>query len=130
MILECVPDDELQSARSALAQRIALLPLNQLQMIKWMLNDIARHQYQPDTSRLLGFIFDGVARHTQEGLDFVAVGRRRWAGGRRCESGTGRSGTTGSAVGVGALSGTSPHGAVEWTSATSRGRSTSIVTRR
>jgi enoyl-CoA hydratase len=72
MILECVPDDELQDRARALAQRIALLPLNQLQMMKWMLNDVARHQYQPDTSRLLGFIFDGVARHTQEGLDFVA----------------------------------------------------------
>lgn len=72
MILECVPDDELQSHASALAQRMANLPLNQLQMMKWMLNDVARHQYQPDTSRLLGFVFDGVARHTQEGLDFVA----------------------------------------------------------
>jgi len=71
MILECVPDDELDGRANALAQRIALLPLNQLQMMKWMLNDVARHQYQPDTSRLLGFIFDGVARHTQEGLDFV-----------------------------------------------------------
>jgi len=72
MILECVPDDQLQDHARALAQRMALLPLNQLQMMKWMLNDVARHQYQPDTSRLLGFIFDGVARHTQEGLDFVA----------------------------------------------------------
>jgi enoyl-CoA hydratase len=72
MILECVPDDDLQDHARALAQRMALLPLNQLQMMKWMLNDVARHQYQPDTSRLLGFIFDGVARHTQEGLDFVA----------------------------------------------------------
>jgi enoyl-CoA hydratase len=72
MILECVPDDELEARATALAQRIALLPLNQLQMMKWMLNDVARHQYQPDTSRLLGFIFDGVARHTQEGRDFVA----------------------------------------------------------
>jgi enoyl-CoA hydratase len=72
LILECVPDDELDGHTSALAQRMALLPLNQLQMMKWMLNDVARHQYQPDTSRLLGFIFDGVARHTQEGLDFVA----------------------------------------------------------
>lgn len=72
MILECVPDDQLDERATALAQRIALLPLNQLQMMKWMLNDVARHQYQPDTSRLLGFIFDGVARHTQEGLDFVA----------------------------------------------------------
>ncbi|CAN5752707.1 crotonase/enoyl-CoA hydratase family protein [soil metagenome] len=72
MILECVPDDELHARSTALAQRMALLPLNQLQMMKWMLNDVARHQYQPDTSRLLGFVFDGVARHTQEGLDFVA----------------------------------------------------------
>ena len=71
MILECVPDLELHERATALAQRIALLPLNQLQMVKWMLNDVARHQFQPDTSRLLGYIFDGVARHTQEGLDFV-----------------------------------------------------------
>jgi enoyl-CoA hydratase len=72
MILECVPDDELADHAMRLAHRMALLPLNQLQMTKWMLNDVARHQYQPETSRLLGFIFDGVARHTQEGLDFVA----------------------------------------------------------
>ena len=72
MILECVPDAELAGKADALAQRIALLPLNQLQMMKWVLNDVARHQYQPDTSRLLGLIFDGVARHTQEGLDFVS----------------------------------------------------------
>jgi enoyl-CoA hydratase len=72
MVLECVPDDELLDRASALAQRMALLPLEQLQMTKWALDDVARHQYQPDTSRLLGFIFDGVARHTQEGLDFVA----------------------------------------------------------
>jgi enoyl-CoA hydratase len=72
MILEVVPDDRLAERAGALAKRIARLPLNQLQMMKWMLNDVARHQYQPDTSRLLGFVFDGVARHTQEGLDFVA----------------------------------------------------------
>ncbi|MCU0268901.1 MAG: crotonase/enoyl-CoA hydratase family protein [Acidimicrobiales bacterium] len=72
MILACVPDDELAERAGDLARRMAMLPLNQLQMTKWMLNDVARHQYQPDTSRLLGFVFDGVARHTQEGLDFVA----------------------------------------------------------
>lgn len=72
MILECVPDDALPARAAALAHRMALLPLSQLQMLKWMLNDVARHQYQPETSRLLGYLFDGVARHTQEGLDFVA----------------------------------------------------------
>lgn len=71
MVLECVPDAQLLERAGALAGRMALLPLNQLQMMKWMLNDVARHQYAPDTSRLLGYLFDGVARHTQEGLDFV-----------------------------------------------------------
>ncbi|MGH9919723.1 MAG: enoyl-CoA hydratase-related protein, partial [Nitrososphaerales archaeon] len=71
LILECVPDAELAGRADELTERIALLPLNQLQMLKWSLNDVARHQYAPDTSRLLGFLFDGVARHTQEGLDFV-----------------------------------------------------------
>jgi enoyl-CoA hydratase len=33
MILECVPDDELQAHASALAQRMANLPLNQLQIM-------------------------------------------------------------------------------------------------
>jgi enoyl-CoA hydratase len=71
MILEVVDDDRLADHATELADRVARLPLNQLKMMKWMLNDVARHQYQPDTSRLLGLIFDGVARHTQEGLDFV-----------------------------------------------------------
>jgi enoyl-CoA hydratase len=72
MILECVPDDELVPHASALAQRMAGLPRNQLQMLKLVCNDVASQMYKPDTSRLLGCLFDGVARHTQEGLDFVA----------------------------------------------------------
>jgi enoyl-CoA hydratase len=72
MILECVPDDDLLTHASALAQRMARLPLNQLQMLKLVCNDVASQMYKPDTSRLLGCLFDGVARHTQEGLDFVA----------------------------------------------------------
>lgn len=72
MVLECVPDETLLTRASEMARRMALMPLNQLQMMKWLTNDVAAHQYRPDTSRLLGFVFDGVARHTQEGLDFVA----------------------------------------------------------
>lgn len=71
LILECVPDADLLDHATGLARRMARLPLNQLQMMKWLCNDVARHQYQPETSRLLGFLLDGVARHTQEGLDFV-----------------------------------------------------------
>ncbi|MCH8986477.1 MAG: gamma-glutamyltransferase, partial [Acidobacteria bacterium] len=43
-----------------------------LQMLKLLCNDVAREMYRPERSRLLGTLFDGVARHTQEGLDFVA----------------------------------------------------------
>ena len=71
LVLECVADDDLLAHASALADRMAMMPLNQLQMMKWACNDVASHQYRPDTSRLIGFMFDGVARHTQEGLDFV-----------------------------------------------------------
>jgi enoyl-CoA hydratase len=71
LVLECVPDADLVQHASALAQRMALLPLNQLQMLKLVCNDVAAQMYRPDTSRLLGTLFDGVARHTQEGLDFV-----------------------------------------------------------
>jgi enoyl-CoA hydratase len=72
LVLECVADDQLDEHARGLARRIALLPLEQLQMIKWALNDTARQMYAPDASRMLGSLFDGVARHTQEGLDFVA----------------------------------------------------------
>ena len=70
MILECVQDDALLEHASLLAQRMAKLPLNQLQMLKLLCNHTAQ-SFQPDVSRLLGCLFDGVARHTQEGLDFV-----------------------------------------------------------
>lgn len=71
-VLEAVPEDELLDTATALAQRMALLPLNQLQMLKLLCNDVARDMYRPERSRLLGTLFDGVARHTQEGLDFVS----------------------------------------------------------
>ncbi len=71
-ILEAVPENDLLETATALAQRMALLPLNQLQMLKLLCNDVARDMYRPERSRLLGTLFDGVARHTQEGLDFVA----------------------------------------------------------
>ena len=72
LVLECVADDALHAHTRGLAHRIANLPLEQLQMIKWALNDTARQMYAPEASRMLGSLFDGVARHTQEGLDFVS----------------------------------------------------------
>ena len=78
LVLECVADDQLDAHARGLAQRIAGLPLEQLQMIKWALNDTAREMYAPDTSRMLGCLFDGVAPpHTGGARLRRAVGRRR-----------------------------------------------------
>ena len=71
VVLEVVPDEELAERAIALARRIAQVPPNQLEMITWALNAVADHMYDPKSSRRLGTFFDGVARHTQEGLDFV-----------------------------------------------------------
>ena len=71
LILEAVPDDELQEHAAALARRMARLPLNQLQMLKLLCNQTAESMGMA-SSRTLGTLFDGIARHTQEGLDFVA----------------------------------------------------------
>jgi enoyl-CoA hydratase len=80
LILECVPDAELQDHAMALAQRIGRLPLNQLEMMKLICNQpIEAAGLQQ--GRQLGTFLDGVARHTQEGLDWVA--RAREAGFRQ-----------------------------------------------
>jgi len=70
LILEAVPDSELQSHAMALARRMARLPLNQLIMLKLLCNQTVEHMGM-SSSRTLGTLFDGIARHTQEGLDFV-----------------------------------------------------------
>jgi enoyl-CoA hydratase len=71
LVVEVCPDGQLQSRAMELAQRIALLPCNQLQLMKLFLNQQAENQ-GIGSSRLMGALFDGIARHTQEGLNFVA----------------------------------------------------------
>ena len=70
LILEAVPDDRLQEHAMALARRVAQVPLNQLIMLKLLANQTAENMGFA-SSRTLGTLFDGIARHTQEGLDFV-----------------------------------------------------------
>lgn len=70
-ILQCVPDDALGSTTRSLAERIALVPRNQLEMVTRSINQVTRAMYDPAGSRLLGTLFDGVARHTAEGEAFV-----------------------------------------------------------
>ena len=71
LILETVPDDELESHATAFAARMARLPTTQLVMLKLLCNQTAENMGVAST-RLVGSLFDGIARHTQEGLDFVA----------------------------------------------------------
>ncbi|MEA2517049.1 MAG: enoyl-CoA hydratase [Actinomycetota bacterium] len=71
LILEAVPDDALQDHAMALAKRMALLPTNQLVMLKLLCNQTVENMGLA-SSRTLGSLFDGIARHTQEGLDFVS----------------------------------------------------------
>jgi len=71
LILEAVPDDRLREHAMGLARRMARLPTSQLVMLKLLCNQTAEHMGLV-SSRLLGSLFDGIARHTQEGLDFVA----------------------------------------------------------
>jgi enoyl-CoA hydratase len=70
LILECVPDDELQAHAMAFATRMAQVPTTQLVMLKLLCNQTAENMGL-SSSRTLGTLFDGIARHTQEGLDFV-----------------------------------------------------------
>tara|TARA_B100001939_G_scaffold345973_1_gene363730 strand:+ start:331 stop:1191 length:861 start_codon:yes stop_codon:yes gene_type:complete len=72
LVLQVSADDDLADHAWALATRIAQVPTNQLEMITRSLNAVADHMYDPPASRRLGTLFDGVARHSQEGKDFVA----------------------------------------------------------
>lgn len=71
LILETVPEDELAAHSLAFAKRMAMVPINQLIMLKLLCNQTAENMGF-SSSRQLGLLFDGIARHTQEGLDFVA----------------------------------------------------------
>lgn len=68
--VECVPDADLEAHATALAERMAMLPTTQLVMLKLLCNQTVENMGLA-SSRTLGTLFDGIARHTQEGLDFV-----------------------------------------------------------
>ena len=70
LILEAVPEESLQEHALGLARRMARLPTNQLVMLKLLCNQTAENMGLA-SSRTLGSLFDGIARHTQEGMDFV-----------------------------------------------------------
>ena len=66
---ECHPEAELDDKAMALCRRIALLPANQLHMMKVLVNQTIE-QMGLNTTQLIGTLLDGAARHTPEGTAF------------------------------------------------------------
>jgi enoyl-CoA hydratase len=67
---ESVPEEEVDEAALALAQRVAKLPSNQLHMMKLLVNQ-AYEQMGLGVTQLIGTLLDGSARHTPEGTEFT-----------------------------------------------------------
>jgi enoyl-CoA hydratase len=67
---EAPPPEQLDARFEALLERVARLPINQLVMMKMLVNQSLYAQGLHQT-QLLGTFFDGIARHTEEGHGFV-----------------------------------------------------------
>jgi enoyl-CoA hydratase/carnithine racemase len=67
---EAAPPEDLDVRFEGLLERVARMPLNQLVMMKMLVNQSLYSQGLHQT-QLLGTFFDGVARHTEEGHGFV-----------------------------------------------------------
>jgi enoyl-CoA hydratase len=80
LAIESAPADKLEERFETLLSRSARMPVNQLVMMKLLLNQSVMQQGL-HTTQLLGTLFDGIARHTPEGYAFqqraAAVGFRQ-----------------------------------------------------
>jgi enoyl-CoA hydratase len=77
LAIESAPADKLNERFEILLERIARMPINQLVMMKLLLNQTLLSQGLHQT-QLLGTYFDGITRHTKEGYEFQ---RRAMEGG-------------------------------------------------
>jgi enoyl-CoA hydratase len=69
LAVECAPSARLDERFEILLERIARMPVNQLIMMKLLLNQtVAAAGLQ--ATQILGTVFDGIARHTREGYGF------------------------------------------------------------
>jgi enoyl-CoA hydratase len=71
LAIEAPPASKLDERFETLLDRIAQLPVNQLVMMKLLVNQ-ALYAQGLQATQVLGTIFDGVARHTAEGYAFQA----------------------------------------------------------
>ncbi|WP_043767363.1 crotonase/enoyl-CoA hydratase family protein [Algiphilus aromaticivorans] len=69
LAIESAPAEALDERFEALLARIARMPVNQLVMMKLLLNQSVMQQGL-HTAQMLGTVFDGITRHTPEGYAF------------------------------------------------------------
>jgi enoyl-CoA hydratase len=69
LAIEAPEPAELDARTEILVARIAQLPLNQLAMMKLLVNQ-SLHAQGLHATQLLGTVFDGITRHTREGYAF------------------------------------------------------------
>jgi enoyl-CoA hydratase len=71
LAIEAPSPEQLDERTEALLARIARMPVNQLMMMKLLVNQTLYSQGL-HASQVLGTVFDGIARHTAEGYAFQA----------------------------------------------------------
>jgi enoyl-CoA hydratase len=69
LAIEAPAPDRLEERTEALVQRIARMPVNQLMMMKLLVNQ-SLYAQGLHSAQVLGVVFDGIARHTAEGYAF------------------------------------------------------------
>lgn len=69
LVLKSVPASDLEDAVEELAGRMATVPINQLAMQKMVINQAIEATGLMETQRL-ATIFDGITRHSPEGINF------------------------------------------------------------
>jgi enoyl-CoA hydratase len=69
LAIEAPAPEELDARTEILLERIAYMPVNQLRMMKLLVNQ-ALYAQGLHTTQALGTLLDGVARHTVEGYEF------------------------------------------------------------
>jgi enoyl-CoA hydratase len=67
LVSAALPAEQLTAAVDEMARRMATIPLNQLVMSKLLVNQ-AYENMGLRTTQMLGTVFDGIARHTPEGI--------------------------------------------------------------